>query len=173
MPLSMFDASVPVLTRGLTILSSLLDKGARHAAENGRDEAAFVGARLSPDMLPLAGQVQRASDTAKFAAARLTGSEAPGFPDDETTFEQLRQRCANTIAYLKGVERSDFQNSESRRITFGGGANEWTLPGDRCLLAFALPNFFFHVTTAYDILRHEGVPVGKRDYLGPLDEADA
>jgi hypothetical protein len=138
----MFGASVPVLTRGLTILSTLLDKGVRHAAETGVDEAALVGARLAPDMLPLAGQVQRASDTAKFAAARLTGTEAPAFQDDETTFEQLRQRCAKTIAYLKGVEHSGFQDSEHRLVTFGGGANEWTLPGDRYLLAFALPTSF-------------------------------
>ena len=173
MPLSMFDASVPVLTRGLTILSTLLEKGEKHAAENGTDEAALVGARLAPDMLPLAGQVQRASDTAKFAAARLTGTEAPSLPDDETTIDQLRQRCAKTIAYLERVERSGFEDSEQRLVTFGGGANKWTLPGDRYLLTFALPNFFFHVTTAYDILRHRGVPVGKRDFLGPFDGASA
>ena len=173
MTLSMFDVSVPVLTRGLTILSTLLDKGVRHAAETGKDEAALVAARLAPDMANLAGQVQRASDTAKFAAARLTGTEAPGFPDDETTIEQLQQRCAKTIAYLQGVEPQKFDGSETRTITFGGGANKWTLPGDRYLLAFALPNFFFHVTTAYDILRHEGVPVGKRDYLGSFGETAA
>ena len=171
MTLSMYDASVPVLTRGLTILSALLDKGEAHGAETGAASSSTIEARLAPDMLTLAGQVQRASDTAKFAAARLTGTDAPSFADEETTFGQLRERCARTVAYLHDVPSAAFESSEARTVTFGGGANKWTLPGDRYLLQFALPNFFFHVTTAYNILRHAGVPVGKRDYLGPLDDA--
>lgn len=138
-----------MLTRGLTILSTLLDKAEAYAAESGTVPASTIEARLAPDMLTLAGQVQRASDTAKFAAARLTGTDAPSFADDETTFDQLRERCAKTIAYLRTVAPSAFKDSEARTITFGGGANRWTLPGDRYLLQFALPNFFFHVTTAY------------------------
>lgn len=167
MPISMYDASVPVFTRGLTVLSNLLDKGARHAAEQGFAEAELVGARLAPDMLTLAGQVQRASDSAKFGAARLTGTEAPAFADDETTIAALRERCAKTIAYLGQVDRDGFADSETRSVTFGSKDAPWTLSGDAYLLSFALPNLFFHVTTAYDILRHKGVPIGKLDYLDP------
>ena len=166
MPISMFDASVPVFVRGLTVLSSLLDKGESHV---GTAESDLAEARLAPDMLTLAGQVQRASDTAKFAAARLTGSEAPSFADDEETFDALRDRCTITISYLRGFAPEIFAGSETRSIAFGAGPSKRTLLGDAYLLTFALPNFFFHVTTAYDILRHEGVPIGKRDYLGPFD----
>lgn len=167
MPISMFDASVPVFVRSLTALSGLLDKAESHAG------LALIEARLAPDMLTLAGQVQRASDSAKFGAARLTGTEAPSFADDEVTFDALRERCAKTIAYLRGFAPDAFAGSETRSVTFGGGAFRLTLPGDAYLLSFALPNFFFHVTTAYDILRHGGVPIGKRDYLGPYDGVGA
>jgi uncharacterized protein len=170
--LSIHDLCVPVLVRGLSVLSTLLDKGEAHARASGREPADLVEARLAPDMLTLAGQVQRASDTAKFAVARLAAVDAPPFADEETRFDQLRERCARTIAFLRSVEAGAFAGSESRPITFGG-ANKVTLAGDRYLLQFALPNFFFHVTTAYDILRHEGVPVGKRDYLGPYEGAAA
>ena len=165
MSLSLYDASVPVFRRGLTILPVLLDKAEAHAAETGVTLASYVEARLAPDMLTLAGQVQRASDTAKFGASRLTGRDAPSFADEETTFDQLRERCARTIAFLDTVAPADFEGSAARSISFGG-TPKWTLPGDRYLVQFALPNFFFHVTTAYGILRHSGVPVGKRDYLG-------
>jgi hypothetical protein len=170
MTLAIHAAAVPVLTRGLTILSTLLDKGEAHARESGGDPLALLASRLAPDMLTLAGQVQRASDTAKFAVARLTGAEAPSFADEEASFDELRERCARTSAYLQSIAPAAFDGSETRMVSFGGGANQWTLPGDRYLLQFALPNFFFHVTTAYDILRHVGVPVGKRDYLGRFDE---
>ena len=166
MPVSMFDASVPVFVRGLTVLSDLLDKGERHA---GPAAAELLGARLAPDMLTLAGQVQRASDSAKFGAARLTGTEAPSFADDETTFAALRGRCERTVAYLRGFAPDAFSGGETRSVTFGGAANRRTLPGEAYLLSFALPNFYFHVATAYGILRQAGVPIGKRDYLGPSD----
>lgn len=166
MPLSMYQASIPVLVRGLGILSTLLGKGGAHADAGGPDRETIVAARLAPDMLPLSGQIQRASDTAKFAAARLTGIEGPSFPDEETTLDELQARCSKTIAYLETVGLDAFEGSETRQITFGGGATKTTLPGDAYLLHFALPNFFFHVTTAYDILRHVGVPIGKLDYLG-------
>lgn len=171
MPISMYQASVPVLTRGLGILSTLIEKGAAHAAERKLDPASLVGARLAPDMLPLSGQVQRASDTAKFAAARLTGEGAPSFADEETTLDQLRERCARTISYLDTVRPEAFEGSETRTITFGGRDTKLTARGDAYLLGFALPNFFFHLTTAYDILRHVGVAIGKRDYLGRFDGA--
>jgi uncharacterized protein len=170
MPLTLYEASVPVFTRGLTILSTLLDRAEAHADQTGAPAASYVEARLAPDMLTLAGQVQRASDTAKFGGARLTGVQAPSFADEETTFAQLRERCARTVAYLGTLAPAAFAGSDTRAVTFGGGANQRTLPADRYVLQFALPNFFFHVTTAYDILRHMGVPVGKRDYLGPFDE---
>jgi uncharacterized protein len=173
MPLTLYDASIPVFTRGLTILSTLLDKAEAHASETGAAPESYVEARLAPDMLTLAGQVQRASDTAKFGGARLTGTQAPSFADTETTFDQLRARCADTIAYLGTLPPDAFAGRETQAVTFGGGAFQQTLSADRYLLQFALPNFFFHVTTAYDILRHRGVPVGKRDYLGPFDGAAA
>jgi uncharacterized protein len=169
MSLSIYESSVPVFARGLAIASSLLDKAVAHAQENGADPASYVEARLAPDMLNLAGQIQRASDTAKFAAARLTGTEAPAFPDEEKSIDELKVRCTKTNAYLEQFSPAQFEGSEQRMVTFGGGANKRTLAGNRYLLSFALPNFFFHVTTAYDILRHLGVPVGKRDYLGSFE----
>lgn len=169
MPISMFNASVPVFIRGLTVLSSLLDKAEQHAKALSLAEAALVEARLAPDMLTLAGQVQRASDTAKLGTARLTGTEAPSYEDKESRFNELQERCAKTIAYLQTVQADAFEGSETRPVTFGG-TPKWTLPGEDYLLRFALPNFFFHVTTAHDILRHKGVTIGKRDYLGPYEE---
>lgn len=166
MPLSMYQASIPVLTRGLGVLSDLLAKGEAHAHDAGLDPATVVAARLAPDMFPLSGQVQRASDTAKYAAARLTGGSGPSLADEETTFEDLRLRCTRTVSYLETIAPEALEGSEAREITFGGGALKATLSGDAYLLTFALPNFFFHVTTAYDILRHLGVPLGKIDYIG-------
>jgi uncharacterized protein len=167
MTLSMYNASVPVLLRGLRVLDSLLAKGVDFAVQQGMDEKSLVEARLAPDMLPLSGQVQRASDTAKFAASRLTGLAAPSFADEETSFAELRDRCSRTIAFLEEVDPQAFEGSETRQITFG--AAKRTLSGEAYLLTFAIPNFFFHVTTAYDILRHKGVQIGKSDYLGPRD----
>ena len=166
MPLSMYQACIPVLVRGLGVLSTLLDKGAAYAAEHGTDPASLVGARLFPDMLPLSGQVQRASDTSKLAAERLTGAPSPKFPDEETSFAELQARIASTIAYLESVKPEQFEGSETREVTIRAGAAAHVFTGDAYLLSFALPNFFFHVTTAYDILRHSGVPIGKRDFLG-------
>ncbi|MCR0985759.1 DUF1993 domain-containing protein [Roseomonas populi] len=168
MPLSMYQASVPVFLRGLGVLSALLDKGAAHAVGTGMDPAALVGARLAPDMLTLAGQVQRASDTSKFAAARLAGLAAPAFADEEASFDELQQRIQATVAFLQSVPAEGFEGSEERAVTYGPRSSPTTLPGAEYLLGFALPNFYFHVTTAYDILRHLGAPIGKRDYLGPL-----
>ena len=166
MSLSMYQVSIPVLTRGLEVLADLLAKGAVHVQENGLDPGSVLATRLAPDMMPLSAQVQRASDTAKFAAARLAGGAGPSFDDDEASFEELRQRCAKTVSYLETVRPEALEGSETRQVAFGGGVLKATLPGDDYLLRFALPNFFFHVTTAYDILRHVGVPLGKLDYLG-------
>ena len=170
MPLSMYQASIPVLTRGLGVLSDLLAKGEVHAREVGLDPTSIVAARLAPNMLTLAGQVQRASDTAKFTAARLTEEAGPSFADDEATFDDLHERCERTKAYLESIRPETLEGSEMRQITFGGGPRKTTLQGDAYLLSFALPNFFFHVTTAYDILRHVGVSLSKNDYLGEHDK---
>ena len=166
MSLSMYRTSIPVFIRGMKVLSALIEKGAAHAAAQGLDPATLVNGRLAPDMLTLAGQVQRASDTAKASAARLSDGEAPSFADEETTLDELQQRIAKTIAYLETIRPETVDGSESREIGMFSGERRKVFRGDDYLLTFALPNFFFHVTTAYDILRHQGVEVGKRDFLG-------
>jgi hypothetical protein len=168
MALSMYQASVPLLVRGLDTLSAVLKKGEAHA-----DAAALVEARLAPDMFTLAGQVQRASDTAKGCAARLAGIDNPGFPDTETSFAQLQERIAKTTAFLQGVTPAQVDGSEDKPIAFKAGPYMLNFTGTSYLFTFVLPNFYFHVTTAYDILRHKGVPVGKMDYLGALPMQEA
>lgn len=167
MSLSMYQASVPLFIRGLTVLASLLEKGAAHAAANGIDPAELINARLAPDMYPLSGQVQRASDASKFAVQRLSQVESPKFPDEEATFEQLQKRIADTIAYLQSVPTDTLDGADTRKVTLSFGEFKPEFQGDAYLLTFALPNFYFHITTAYGILRHASVPIGKLDFLGP------
>jgi hypothetical protein len=167
MSLSMHRVSVPVFVRGLNVLSALLDKASGFAQATGLDPEALVGARLAPDMLTLAGQVQRASDTSKLAIARLGDIPAPPMEDDERSLDDLRARIASTIAYIEGASAEVMAGSEGRTIELNFGAFKPSFTGEDYLLGFALPNFFFHVTTAYDILRAQGVPLGKLDYLGP------
>lgn len=167
MSLSLYQASVPVFVRGLNVLAALLEKAESHAREAGIDPAELVNARLAPDMYPLSGQIQRASDASKFAAQRLSRIEAPKFPDDETTLAQLRQRVADTIAYLQGLAPQAFDGAENRKVTLSFGDFKPEFQGDAYLLSFALPNFYFHVATAYGILRNQGVKIGKLDFLGP------
>lgn len=167
MTLSIHQATVPVFARGLGILSSLLRKGEAHTVAAGGDRNALLSSRLAPDMLPLTGQVQRASDTAKFAVSRLTGSEAPAFPDKETTFEELHQRIVQTVSFIETFDSVKFEEVEARTITLGSGDAARQFTADSYVLTYAIPNFFFHITTAYDILRHNGVAIGKRDYLWP------
>ncbi|MCW2238736.1 DUF1993 domain-containing protein [Azospirillum canadense] len=169
MSLSLYRISVPVFARGLTVLSTLLDKGVAHAAEQGMDPSRLVELRLAPDMLPLTGQVQRASDTSKFAIHRITGLAAPRFEDNETSFPELQERVAKTLDFLRSVDPAAVEAGRDREITHPSGA---LLRADDYLLMHALPNFFFHVTTAYDLLRHAGVTVGKMDYLGSFADAD-
>jgi len=168
MPLSMYQASVPVLLRQLGTLSDLLGKGADHAAASGGDPAALLALRLAPDMFPLTRQIQIASDAAKGGVARLAGIEVPSFADEETSFPELRERIARTVAFVESVPAELIDGSEERRITLKAGPREFEFRGQDFLLHFVLPNFFFHVTTAYAILRHGGVPVGKMDYLGGI-----
>ena len=167
MSLSIYQASVPVFVRGMTVLADLLEKAVVHAQAEGLDPAVLVNARLAPDMYPLSGQVQRASDAAKFAAQRLSQGQAPKFPDEETTFAQLQQRIADTITYLQSVTPEQVEGAESRKIVVNFGDFKPEFQGDGYLLTFALPNFYFHVTTAYAILRNAGVKIGKLDFLGP------
>ncbi|MBX4890571.1 DUF1993 domain-containing protein [Rhizobium bangladeshense] len=165
MSISIYRLTVPMFQRGLASLKTYLDKAEAYAKEKNIDPAILVSARLAPDMLPLAGQYQRASDSAKFTLARLTATDAPKFDDNETTIEQLRERLAKTEAYLAGFSSEALEGAESRQITLPGKSGA-VLPGDEYVASFALPNFYFHVATAHAILRNQGAPIGKRDYLG-------
>jgi hypothetical protein len=170
MTISMYQASVPTLVRGLTNLNTILGKAQAHAAAKQIEPSVFVNARLYPDMLPLVGQVFIATDTAKGCAARLAGVDAPKYDDVEATFDELIARVQKTIDYLKEFDAAPFEGAESRTVTLKmrNGPVEFT--GISYLQNFALPNFYFHITTAYDILRHHGVELGKLDFLGsPLN----
>ncbi len=167
MSLSMYQASIPVLIRHLGILGDILAKGAADAEARKIDPSVYVNARLAPDMLPLARQVQIASDISKGAGARLAGMEAPSFADTETSFDELQERIKKTIAFLNGIKPAQIDGSEEKAIALTVGGNALKFTGQQYLLGFALPNLYFHVTTVYAILRHNGVPLGKRDYLEP------
>ena len=166
MALSMYDLSVPVFTRGLGQLTHILDKSLAHAKANGIDPASLVDARLAPDMLTLVGQIQRASDASKLGTARIAGIAAPSFPDEEKTWDDLVARIAKTHDFLAGVDRALIDGHEDRAVTIKTREGEATFTAQRDLLQFALPTVFVHVTTAYDVLRHKGMPIGKLDYLG-------
>lgn len=168
MTLSMYQASVPVLARGLENLAAILAKAAAHAEAKKIDPAIFLNARLAPDMFPLSRQIQIASDAAKACVARLAGIEVPGYPDTESTFPELQARIAKTIAFVKSATAAQIDGSEARTVTLKMRGEEVTFRGQDYLLNLALPNFYFHVTTAYDILRHNGVDLGKSDYLGRI-----
>jgi hypothetical protein len=165
MSISIYQASVPVFGHGLSVLSHLLHQGEAFARDSGADPATLVQARLAPDMLTLAGQVQRASDTSKLSIERLSGAPAPRLEDNEKTFADLYTRIDKTIAYINAVTEAQLAGTESKAIQLNLGEFKPTVTGASYLLTFALPNFFFHITTAYDILRHKGVKIGKRDYL--------
>ena len=167
MTVSMYDASVPVIKQMLASLSELLAKAEAHAAEKKIEPAALLQARLFPDMFPLARQVQIACDFAKSIPSRLAGIEVPAYDDTEQTFEQLQARIARTLALIDGIDPASFAGSETIQIVLRPGSpKERTLDGKTYLLAYGLPQFFFHVTTAYALLRHNGVEVGKKDYMG-------
>ncbi len=166
MSLSMYDVTIPVLIRGLGILDEYLDRAAAYAAEIEVDPKVLVNSRLAPDMLPLSGQVQRASDTSKGAIPRLTDLQAPSFPDTEVTLEDLKKRVADTLAFLKTVTPANLEGAQTRKVEFK--TLNAVMTGETFVLQFLLPNFFFHIATAHDILRHNGVKIGKRDYLGQL-----
>jgi len=162
----MYQASVPVCQQFLTALTVVLDKAAEHARAEGMDPAELLEARLAPDMFPLTRQVQIATDHAKGMAARLAGREAPKFEDTEASFDELKARINKTLDFISSVEVAEIDGSEEREITLNLRRGTIQLPGLHYLLGFALPNFFFHTTTAYDILRARGVPLGKSDFMG-------
>jgi hypothetical protein len=165
MSTTLYDVTVPVMLRGLRNLSHILEKGRAHADANGVAESELTAARLYPDMLPLTGQIQRATDSAKFVPVRVGGVENVPFEDTEVTFADMQARLQRTIAFLEAAPRDAIAAGEDRAVVIKTRAAELTFTGKSYVLEFALPNFFFHVTTAYAILRHKGVPVGKMDFL--------
>ena len=166
MKISMYQASIPVFVRHLTALAAILKKAADHCAARKIEPSVLVTARLSPDMFALARQVQIATDHAKGAAARLSGSEVPSYADTEATFDELQARIAKTLDFIQSFKPEQIDGSDEKPITLKAGKQELSFPGMEYLTLFAMPNFFFHVTTAYGILRHCGVEIGKRDFLG-------
>ena len=168
MPLTMFQASVPVFNQFLTSLSNIIAKASAHASARKIDPTVLVGARLYPDMLPFSRQVQIATDHAKGAMARLAGVDMPSYPDTEATFEELQARIAKTLAFVNEFKPEQLDGSESREVVLTIGGQKMPFSGQSYLIQFALPNFYFHTTTAFAILRHCGVEIGKRDFMGRI-----
>ncbi len=166
MSFSMYQASVPPVVQILSSLSAILDKAAAHCATRKIDPAALTNFRLAPDMFPFSRQVQIVTDQAKGMAARLAGVEVPAYPDTETTFAELNARIAKTLDFVKSFPANRIDGSENKEIVLKVGGNEMKFTGSQYLVHFVLPNFYFHAATAYDILRHCGVELGKRDFLG-------
>jgi uncharacterized protein len=167
MKITVQAVTVDVFAHSLGALSSLLDKGLAHATAKKFDPSVLVNARLAPDMFPLSRQVQIACDLAKNSAARLAGLEPPRFEDNEKTIEELRARIARTIDYLKSIPATAFEGAEDRDIRVPAGPEKFLdFKGLAFVQRWAIPNVFFHITAAYAILRHNGVDVGKRDFLG-------
>lgn len=166
MSITMYQASIPSFVRMLGNLSAILDKAAVHAEAKKIDPAVFVNARLAPDMYPLSRQVQIATDIVKGCAARLADIDVPSYADNEITFTELQARIEKTVIFLQSVNATQIDGSEERKISLKFGSREINLLGQAYLLDFVLPNFHFHLTTTYDILRHNGVEIGKMDYVG-------
>jgi hypothetical protein len=165
MAVSMYDIAIPTFQKQLAGLEAILDKAADYAAAKKIDLAVLLGSRLYPDMFNLTRQVQLATDFAKAAPARLAGLEVPSFPDTETTLPELKERLAKTQAMLAGYKPEQFEGSDTRQVTLKIGGQEMTVLGRDYLLHTALPNFYFHCATAYGILRHNGLEIGKRDFV--------
>lgn len=166
MSISMYQASIPRFVNILNNLSGILDKAQAHVDAKKIDAAALPSFRLFPDMLPMTKQVQIACDAAKGVVARLAGVEIPVFEDDEKTLGDLKTRVAKTIAFIQTIKASQIDGTEDKDIVIKRGDKETHYKGMQFLLGHALPNFYFHVATTYNILRHNGVEIGKRDYLG-------
>jgi hypothetical protein len=169
MPFSMSSSSIPVFEIALAALSGVLDKAAAFAEARKIDPSVLLQSRLFPDMFPLVRQIQVASDLAKNGVSRLAGVEFPAYEDNETTIAQLKDRIAKTVAYLKSIDPKKIDGSGDREMAFPlGPANKGRMNGADYLNHFVLPNFYFHITAAYAILRHSGVDIGKRDFLGAI-----
>ena len=166
MTVSMFTASVPVYTQFLNSLSAILKKAAAHAEAKKIDPSVLINARLSPDMFALARQVQIATDHAKGSLARLAGVEIPSYADTEATFDELEARIQKTLAYVKTFKPEQIDGTEGKEIVLTFGTQKFPFNGQTYLIQFALPNFYFHTTMVYAILRENGVEIGKRDFMG-------
>ena len=166
MSLTMHQASIPAFVRMMNNLVAILEKAAAWAEARKIDPSVLVNARLAPDMAPLRAQVFIATDQAKGCAARLAGIEVPSYPDVETTLPELIARLKKTIDFISSVPAEQFEGAEERTITLKAGPRELTFNGRDYLFNFVIPNFYFHVTTAYAILRHNGLEIGKLDFLG-------
>ena len=170
MTISMYAASVPVFKQILGSLSEILSKAEMHATAKKIDPNAMLQARLFPDMFPLTRQIMIAADFAKGACARLAGAEVPKYDDNEQTFDELKARIAKTISFIDTLEPNRIDGSEDRDIITSAGPNAKSFKGQAYLLSYALPQFFFHATTAYAILRHNGVEIGKKDFMGKYQD---
>jgi hypothetical protein len=168
MTIALYDVSVGALTRGLTNLSACIEKAAAHAAAKKFDPVVLAQARLFPDMLPLAQQVQIASDTAKGAAARLAGIEIPKYEDNEVNLADLKHRASKTLDFLKSIKPDQLTGAETRSIELKFPSRTMTFTGLSYVTGFVLPNFYFHVSMTYALLRHNGVELGKADFLGQV-----
>ena len=166
MPITMYSASVPVFTRMLGNMLGWLDKAEAHAQAKKFETGVYLGLRFAPDMLPFAKQIQIACDGAKFAVARLSGAEAPKFDDTETTLAELRERINKTLGFIESVPAAQIDGTEAKDVVIPRRDGPMTLKGEVYLKHFAMPNFYFHVTTTYALLRNAGVELGKGDYLG-------
>lgn len=165
--MAFYDVTVPAFLQTLGALSGLLAKAEAHCKARNIQPDVLLNARLYPDMLPLIRQVQTVCDFAAKTCARLTGSEVPSTPDTEKSFEELQQRIARVTDYVKSFKPAQFEGSDTREVTFPvGPTNTMTMKGAQYLVNFAFPNFYFHAATAHGILRHNGVEIGKRDFLG-------
>lgn len=168
MATELYELTVPAFVRGFKAMSAFLDKARAWADEQGVAHETLLNARLYEDMATLIGQVQRTSDTAKFAVARIGGIDPPAMPDTEASFDELQQRIAATVAFLESVPRAAIDGCENADIEVKTPSRSFHFKGLPYVTGFVLPNFYFHLTTAYAILRHKGVPVGKMDYLGGI-----
>ena len=163
---SMYSASIPVFKQILNSLAVILDKAEAHVTDKKLDANALLQFRLFPDMLPFSRQIQIATDFAKGAGARLAGQDVPPYEDTEKTLAELKARVVKTVAFLESLDQADFGGAEDRAITTGSGEKTKHFTGQSYLFHYALPHFFFHATTAYDILRHNGIEIGKKDFIG-------
>ncbi|MBJ7313028.1 DUF1993 family protein [Rugamonas sp. CCM 8940] len=166
MTLSIYSASIPVFKQILNSLLVILDKAEAHATEKKIEPNALLQFRLFPDMLPFTRQIQIACDFAKGCAARLAGAEVPAYDDSEQSFAELKARIVKTLAFIEALPQAQIEGSETRAITTGSGEKTKHFTGQTYLFHYALPHFFFHATTAYDILRHNGLDIGKKNFIG-------